>query len=155
MRKHMTVTFIKQWSMLEMTALRLLLIIAFLRLNFTVSLVTCTLKGEVQPDPKKVDAIKLLQLPISKQKLSSCLGMVAQLSSYKPYISDLTSDLRGFLKKDSLFQWIEFVSPIKEFKYKNVLVLVIQRINLEEQNNSNRMLYNRDFLYFCFVKNTM
>ena len=60
-----------------------------------------------KPDLKRVEAIKQLQPPISKQQLSSFLGVVTYLSHYMPNISYLTSDLRGVLKKDALFQWFE------------------------------------------------
>ena len=46
-----------------------------------------------------------MQPPVNKQQLSSFLGMVTYLSQYVPNISSLTSDLRGLLKKDALFQW--------------------------------------------------
>ena len=62
---------------------------------------------EGKPDPKKVDAIKQMKPAINKQQLSSFLGTVTYLSQYMPNISSLTSDLRGLLKKDALFQWSE------------------------------------------------
>ena len=60
-----------------------------------------------QPDPNKVEAIKQMQPPITKQQLSSFLAVATYLSQYMPNISSLTSDLRGLLKKDALFQWSE------------------------------------------------
>ena len=45
--------------------------------------------------------------PSTKQKVWSFLLMVSYLNSYKPYMSDLTSDLRDILKKDSLYQCAE------------------------------------------------
>ena len=65
-----------------------------------------TLEG-VKPDPSKVDAIKRMEAPSTKQELQSILGMVNYLHSYIPHMSDLTSNFRNFLKKDSLFQWTE------------------------------------------------
>ena len=61
----------------------------------------------VKPDPSKVDAIKRMEAPSTKQELQSFLGMVNYLSSYIHHMSDLTSNLRNFLKKDSLFQWTD------------------------------------------------
>ena len=72
----------------------------------------------VNPDPKKVDAIKQMQPPMNKPQLSSFLGMVTYLSQYMPKISSLTSDLRGLLKKDALFQWSE-VHDVAFQKIKN------------------------------------
>ena len=56
--------------------------------------------GGVKPDPKKVEAIKKMQAPQTKQELQSFLGMVK-------FLSELTSNLRSLLKKNTLFQWTE------------------------------------------------
>ena len=77
----------------------------------------------VKPDPKKVDAIKQMQPPMKKQQLSSFLGMVTYLSQYMPNISSLTSDLRGLLKKDALFQWSE-AHDVAFQKIKIILVRI-------------------------------
>ena len=61
----------------------------------------------IKPDPIKIDAIKRMEAPSTKQELQSFLGMVNYLSSYIHHMSDLTSNLRNLLKKDSLFQWTE------------------------------------------------
>ena len=61
----------------------------------------------IKPDPSKIDAIKRMEAPSTKQELQSFLGMVNYLSSYIHHMSDLTSNLRNLLKKDSLFQWTE------------------------------------------------
>ena len=60
----------------------------------------------VKADPKKVDAIKT-DAATNEQTAALFLGMVTYLSQYMPNISSLTSDLRGLLKKDALFQWSE------------------------------------------------
>ena len=57
----------------------------------------------LKPDPSKVDTIKRMEAPSTKQELQSFLGMVNFLSSYIHHMSDLTSNLRDLLKKDSLF----------------------------------------------------
>ena len=61
----------------------------------------------IKPDPSKIDAIKRMEAPSTKPELQSFLGMVNYLSSYIHHMSDLTSNLRNVLKKDSLFQWTE------------------------------------------------
>ena len=61
----------------------------------------------VKQDPSKIDAIKRMEASSTKQELQSFLGMVNYLSSYIHHMSDLTSNLRNLLKKDSLFQWTE------------------------------------------------
>ena len=61
----------------------------------------------VKPDPSKVDGIKEMEPPSTKQELQSFIGMVNYFSCYIPHMSDLTSNLRNLLKKDCLFQWTE------------------------------------------------
>ena len=48
-----------------------------------------------------------MESPSTKQEPQSFIGMVNYLNSYIPHMSDLTSNLRNLLKKDSLFQWTE------------------------------------------------
>ena len=50
----------------------------------------------------KIDAIKEMKLPSTKQDLQSFLGMVNYLSSYIPHMSEPTSYCRNILI-DSLF----------------------------------------------------
>ena len=59
------------------------------------------------PDPKKVQAIKQMQAPSTKQELQSFIGMVNYLSQFVPSMSDLTTPIRKLLKRDVLFQWTE------------------------------------------------
>ena len=60
----------------------------------------------IKPDMKKVEGSKQMQTPINKQ-MSLLLGIVNHLFYYMPNSSYLTSNLRGLLKKDALFQWSE------------------------------------------------
>ena len=59
-----------------------------------------------------------MQTAISKQQLSLALAVVTCLSSYMTNISDLTSDFRGLLKKDTFFQWTETHVEIWIAKYQ-------------------------------------
>ena len=61
----------------------------------------------VMPYPKKVQAIKQMQTPLTKQGLQSFLYMENYLNQFIPYMSDLTTPLRKLLKTDVLFQWTE------------------------------------------------
>ena len=89
---------------------------AGIKLNYDKCIVktrSCSFFGNIytpegiKPDPSKIDAIKRMEAPSTKQELQSFLGMVNYLSSYIHHMSDLTSNLRNLLKKDSLFQWTE------------------------------------------------
>ena len=61
----------------------------------------------VMPDPKKVQAIKQMQAPSTKQQLQSFISMVNYLRQPVPSTSDLTTPLRKLLKRDVLFQWTD------------------------------------------------
>ena len=45
----------------------------------------------VKPDPKKVEAIKKMEAPQTKQELQSVLGTITYLGQYVKNLSDLTS----------------------------------------------------------------
>ena len=75
-----------------------------------------TPKG-LKPDHKRVEAIKKIQTPSTKQELHSFLGMINYLSQFIPSMSDLTSNFRKLLKKDVLFQWTDtHEKEFQEFK---------------------------------------
>ena len=54
----------------------------------------------VKPDPKKVEAIKKMQAPQTKQELQCFLGMINFLGQFIKNMSELTSNLRSLLKKE-------------------------------------------------------
>ena len=51
------------------------------------------------PDPKKVEAIKMMKAPHSKQELQSFLGMLNYLGQFIKDMSQLTHNMRLLLKK--------------------------------------------------------
>ena len=57
------------------------------------------------PDPEKVQAIKDMPFPSSKQDLQRFLGMIAYLSKFIPQLSEETHLLRELLKKDSIWDF--------------------------------------------------
>ena len=75
-----------------------------------VKLKSCSFFGEIytpqgiKPDPRKVEAIKKMQAPSTKQELHSFLAMINYLDQFIPLLSELTSKLWKLLKKDVLFQ---------------------------------------------------
>ena len=81
-----------------------------------------------KPDPSKIDAIKRMEAPSTKQELQSFLGMVNYLSSYIHHMSDLISNLRNILKKDSLFQWTE----THEAEFQMLKKAISKDVNLQD-----------------------
>ena len=61
----------------------------------------------IMPDPKKVQMIKQMQAPSTKQELQSFIGMITYLSQFLPSMSDLTTPFRKLLKRHVLFQWTD------------------------------------------------
>ena len=61
----------------------------------------------VKPALKKVEAIKNMGAPQTKQELQSFLGMVNYLGQYIKNMTEHTANLRLLLRKDVLFQWTE------------------------------------------------
>ena len=64
----------------------------------------CSFGNQNTPEGVMEVAIKQMQPPINKQQLKFTSRYCEPLIYYMPNIFNLTSDLRGFLKKDALFQ---------------------------------------------------
>ena len=58
---------------------------------------------EMKFGAKKIQVMKHMQAPTSKQELNSFLGLVKYLSQFIPTMSDLTSYLWKLLKNKILF----------------------------------------------------
>jgi len=61
----------------------------------------------VKPDPVKVEDLKAIPTPESKDDLQRFLGLLNYLSSYIPHCADNAKPLRDLLKKDIPFLWQE------------------------------------------------
>ena len=61
----------------------------------------------MHPDPKKVQGIIEMIVPMDKQQLQSFLGMVNYMGTFIPNLSHHTELLRTMLKKDNVFHWEE------------------------------------------------
>ena len=59
----------------------------------------------VEPDPKKIQGIKEMTVPETKQQLQSFLSMVTYMGNFIPHLSHHTERLRQLLKKDVTFYW--------------------------------------------------
>ena len=62
-------------------------------------------KNGIKPDPKKVEAIMLMQPTENEKQLSSFLELVNFLNNFSPHLSILTKPLRNLLSKDNDFVW--------------------------------------------------
>ena len=102
----MTHTCMKQWRVRSVA----------MKLNFD----KCVIKSKsysffcnvyspqgVKPEPKKVETIKKMEAPQTKQELQSFLVMVNYLGQYIKNMAECTVNLRLLLRKDVLFQWTE------------------------------------------------
>ena len=56
----------------------------------------------MKPDPRKIDATKILPEPRTEALLQSLLGTVNYLHRFSPNIAKMTCDLRALLKKNRL-----------------------------------------------------
>ena len=61
----------------------------------------------MHPDPKKVQGITEMTVPVDKQLLQLFLGMVNYMGTFIPNLSHHTELLRAMLKKDNIFHWEE------------------------------------------------
>ena len=59
------------------------------------------------PDPKKVQGITEMTVPMDKQQLQSFLGVVNFMGTFIPNLSHHTELLQAMLKKDNVFHWEE------------------------------------------------
>ena len=59
----------------------------------------------IKPDPKKMDAIRTMMMPMSKLELQGFLGLCNYLAIYMPSLSAVLQPLCELTKKDTNFQW--------------------------------------------------
>ena len=62
-------------------------------------------KNCVSTAESRIQEIKDLSTPTTKQELQSFLGMIQYLACFIPEISDQTDALQNLLKKDAKFKW--------------------------------------------------
>ena len=71
-------------------------------------------KDGVSPDESRIQEIKALPTPTTKQELQSFLGMIQYLAHFIPRLSDQTDALRNLLKKDAALIQIDPKQPNTE-----------------------------------------
>ena len=64
-------------------------------------------QDSLKPDPDKVQGIKEMPTPTSKQEVKRLLGMVNYLQRFGPNLSEATAPMRELLKEENQFQWEE------------------------------------------------
>ena len=78
----------------------------------------------VKPDPTKVDIILKMPSPKLKLELASFLGMHNYLSTYIPWLSDITTTLRQLNKKSVKFFW----NPTYEKAFRQAKLHVVNAV---------------------------
>ena len=59
----------------------------------------------LKPDPDKVQGIREMPTPASKQDVKRLLGMVNYLQKFTPNLSEITAPMRDLLKETNQFHW--------------------------------------------------
>lgn len=75
----------------------------------------------LKPDPDKVQGIKEMPTPTSKQDLKRLLGMVNYLQKFAPNLSEVTAPMRDLLKEGNQFRWNEQVQGCSFKRVKEIL----------------------------------
>ena len=75
----------------------------------------------LKPDPDKVQGIREMPVPASKQDLKRFLGMVNYLQKFALNLSEVTAPMRDLLKQRNEFQWDEEVQNHSFKQVKEIL----------------------------------
>ena len=63
----------------------------------------------LSPDPKKIAAVKRMELPQDVETMRSFLGLVNYLNHFSPHLAELSDPLRQICRKSEEFQLTEAV----------------------------------------------
>ena len=78
----------------------------------------------LSPDPKKITAVKWMELPQNMQMMRSFLGLVNYLNRFSPCLAELSEPLRQICRQNMEFELTESVhiafSSTKEEIFKNI-----------------------------------
>ena len=75
----------------------------------------------LKPDPDKVQGIRGMPTPTSKQDVKRLLGMVNYLQKFMPNLSEATAPMRDLLKETNQFHWDEQVQGRSFEQLKEIL----------------------------------
>lgn len=64
-------------------------------------------EGKIEPDDKRIEAIKEMRRPKDKTDLRKFLGVVGTIRPFVPNLSNHTDPLRELLKKNVIYEWNE------------------------------------------------
>lgn len=59
----------------------------------------------LKPDPGKIEAITRLEIPYTRGKLETFLGLVNYMAKFAPNLAEVMAPLRNLLQKDAEFVW--------------------------------------------------
>ena len=80
----------------------------------------------LSPDPKKIAAVKRMELPQDMEMMRSLLGLVNYLNRFSPHLAELSEPLRQICRQNMEFELTESVcvafSLTKEEISKNVIL---------------------------------
>lgn len=64
-------------------------------------------KEGMSPDPDKLKAVQLMEIPKNKNELQKLLGMINYLRNFIPNLSERISPFRDLLKKNVIWEWTD------------------------------------------------
>ena len=62
-----------------------------------------------QPDPKKIPAVRQMELPQDMETMRSFLGLVNYLNRFSPHLAELSEPLRQICRQNVEFELTESV----------------------------------------------
>ena len=84
----------------------------------------------IQPSEEKIEAIRNLEEPKSKQEVQSLVGFLSQMSSFIPEVKTVCPNIKRQTSKFSIFQWgPEEKKKLGEIKKKLERIILITPIH--------------------------
>ena len=84
----------------------------------------------IQPSLEKIEAVKNLKTPQSKQEVQSLVGFLSQLSSFVPSVKTVIPNIRRLTSKFNPFQWTDLEEEeFKEVKKKLQTIIPVTPVD--------------------------